>query len=62
MTKKTAPKLGPANKPRPDITTVVQLSAADKARAPYYQVPFEVPQGTTRIEVRCRYASSEVCV
>ncbi|MFV2002090.1 MAG: CehA/McbA family metallohydrolase [Paracoccaceae bacterium] len=62
MTKKTARKLGPANKPRPDITTVVQLSAADKARCPYYQVPFEVPQGTTRIEVRCRYASSEVCV
>lgn len=62
MTKQTAPKLRPAKKPRPDITRVIQLSSADKVRSAYHQIAFEVPQGTTRIEVCCRYPKSPTCV
>jgi len=44
------------------ISLSVELSRADKAKSPYFYVPFEVPQGTTRIDVAMRYAKADDCV
>jgi hypothetical protein len=43
-------------------TQTLHLTPADKARAPYFYVPFEVPEGTTRIEVAMEYAKAEDCI
>lgn len=38
------------------------LTRADQARNPYFYVPVEVPDGTTRIDVAMAYAKAEDCV
>ncbi|EAR51099.1 putative secreted protein [Oceanicola granulosus HTCC2516] len=38
------------------------MTPADKARSPYLEVPFEVPAGTTRIDVAVDYPKSESCI
>src|SRR5690606_26614743 len=40
----------------------VAFVPADKAENPYQLVPIEVPEGTTRLEVRYRYPQSQSCV
>ena len=40
----------------------VRLTPADQARNPYYYVPVDVPEGTTRIDVTMRYPQSPDCV
>jgi predicted metal-dependent phosphoesterase TrpH len=40
----------------------VRLTPADQAKNPYFYVPFEVPAGTTRIDVRMAYPHAEDCV
>jgi len=44
------------------ISLSVELSRADKAKSPYFFVPFDVPEGTTRIDVAMRYAKADDCV
>ena len=46
----------------PNIVRKLKLDRSDKAASPYFQVPFDVPAGTTRIEVRYAYEKSEDCV
>ncbi|MCD7059800.1 CehA/McbA family metallohydrolase [Pelagibacterium xiamenense] len=58
----TQNSLTPVEKTAPDITIARTLSAADKARDPYFHVPFEVPEGATRIAIELRYPKSEVSV
>lgn len=41
---------------------VVHLTRADQARNPYFYVPFEVPAGTTRIDVTLRYPHADDCI
>jgi predicted metal-dependent phosphoesterase TrpH len=43
-----------------DLT--VRLTPADQARSPYFYVPFDVPEGTSRIDVRMAYRQTEDCV
>lgn len=38
------------------------VSRADQARNPYFYIPFEVPAGTTRIDVTLAYPKAEDCV
>lgn len=52
----------PAAGTAPDIVKTVQLSAKDKTDTPYYLVPFDVPPGVTRIEIRQSYPKAEDCV
>jgi predicted metal-dependent phosphoesterase TrpH len=40
----------------------VRVTPADQARNPYYYLPFEVPAGTTRIEVSLAYPKAEDCI
>jgi hypothetical protein len=40
----------------------VRLTRADQQRDPYYYVPFDVPPGTTRIDVELAYAKGADCV
>ncbi|SDE78350.1 CehA/McbA family metallohydrolase [Limimaricola pyoseonensis] len=44
--------------------TAIRLRATpeDKARDPYLEVPFEVPEGTTRIDIALRYPKAPDCV
>jgi len=44
------------------ISLSVELSRADKAKSAYFYVPFDVPEGATRIDVAMRYAKAEDCV
>jgi hypothetical protein len=46
----------------PMITTTTHVTRADQAANPYYYTPFDVPAGTTRIEVTLTYAKAEDCV
>lgn len=48
----------------PSMTTnlTVHLTPADQARDPYYYIPFDVPEGTTRIDVRMAYPHADDCV
>jgi predicted metal-dependent phosphoesterase TrpH len=41
---------------------IVRLTPADQTRSPYFYVPVEVPEGTTRIDVMMRYAKADDCV
>jgi len=43
-------------------TTTVHITRADQAENPYYYIPFEVPAGTTRIDVALAYAKAEDCI
>ena len=54
--------LTPTARPHPAKSITISVSAADKARHPYLDIPFEVPQGMTRIAIRLGYAKSETCV
>jgi len=40
----------------------VHLTRADQARDPYFYIPFDVPEGTTRIDVTMAYPQAEDCV
>lgn len=40
----------------------VRLTPADQARSPYAYIPFEVTEGTTRIDVTLDYPKSDDCV
>lgn len=43
-------------------TTTAHVTRADQARNPYFYIPFEVPIGTTRIDVTLAYPKAEDCV
>jgi len=43
-------------------TITVALTQADQATNPYFYVPFDVPAGTTRIDVTLAYPKAEDCV
>lgn len=44
------------------IRATVAVSRADQAADPYFYVPFEVPPGTTRIDVRMAYPKAPDCI
>jgi hypothetical protein len=44
------------------MNLTVHLTPTDQAKGPYFYVPFEVPAGTTRIDVAMRYPQAEDCV
>lgn len=43
-------------------TVTVTISPADRAANPYFYVPFDVPAGTSRIDVTMTYPKAEDCV
>jgi predicted metal-dependent phosphoesterase TrpH len=43
-------------------TITARITRADKASNPYFYIPFDVPAGTTRIDVTLAYAKAEDCV
>jgi len=43
-------------------TIAVHITPADKARDAYYYIPFDVPAGTTRIDVALAYPKARDCV
>lgn len=43
-------------------TITARITRADQAANPYFYVPFDVPEGTTRIDVTLAYAKAEDCV
>jgi predicted metal-dependent phosphoesterase TrpH len=43
-------------------TTTTHVTRADQARNPYFYIPFDVPAGTTRIDVTLSYAKAEDCI
>ncbi|KQW73731.1 CehA/McbA family metallohydrolase [Ensifer sp. Root127] len=44
------------------MTTTVHVTRADQAANPYLYVPFDVPEGTTHIDVTMAYARAEDCI
>ncbi|MEF2071130.1 CehA/McbA family metallohydrolase [Consotaella aegiceratis] len=58
----TVPVLSPAPQRPADRTLALELGADDKAENPYRLVPFDVPSGVTRLEVRFFYPKAENCV
>ncbi len=44
------------------LSLSVTLSAADKARSPYFYLPFDVAEGTSRVDLVLRYAKAADCV
>lgn len=44
------------------MQSTVHVTRADQAASPYYYIPFEVPAGTTRIDVMLAYAKAPDCV
>ncbi len=44
------------------LVRTVHVTRADQAKSPYFYLPFEVPAGTTRIDVTLRYARAEDCI
>lgn len=43
-------------------TLTVRVTPADQARNPYFYVPFEVPPGTTRLDIAMAYRKAGDCV
>ena len=43
-------------------TITARITPADQAKNPYFYIPFTVPEGTTRIDVRLAYAKAEDCI
>jgi len=43
-------------------TRNIQITPADQAANPYFYVPFDVPEGTTRIDVTMSYPKADNCV
>ena len=39
-----------------------RITRADQAASPYFYIPFDVPEGTTRIDVTLAYAKADACV
>ncbi|GAB5428495.1 MAG: CehA/McbA family metallohydrolase [Devosia indica] len=44
------------------MQVTARVTRADQAANPYFYVPFEVPEGTTRIDVTLDYAKSADCI
>ncbi|HVY51040.1 MAG TPA: CehA/McbA family metallohydrolase [Devosia sp.] len=44
------------------VDLTVRLTRADQNRNPYFYVPFDVPAGTTRIDVTMAYRHTEECI
>ena len=40
----------------------VRITRAEQAASPYFYIPFEVPEGTTRIDVALAYAKADDCI
>jgi len=40
----------------------IQITRADQAANPYFYIPFDVPEGTSRIDVSMRYPKADDCV
>ena len=43
-------------------TITTHITRADQAADPYYYIPFDVPSGTTRIDVTLAYPKAEDCI
>lgn len=43
-------------------TITTHITRADQAANPYFYIPFDVPAGTTRIDVTLAYAKAEDCI
>lgn len=43
-------------------TVTARITRADQAANPYFYIPFEVPDGTTRIDVTLGYPKAEDCI
>ncbi|HEV7292232.1 MAG TPA: PHP domain-containing protein, partial [Devosia sp.] len=43
-------------------TITAHITRADQSPSPYYYIPFDVPAGTTRIDVTLSYPKAEDCV
>ena len=43
-------------------TITARITRADQAANPYFYIPFDVPEGTTRIDVTLAYAKADDCV
>lgn len=43
-------------------TITARITRADQAANPYFYMPFDVPEGTTRIDVTLAYAKADDCV
>lgn len=43
-------------------TITTHVTRADQAANPYFYIPFDVPEGTTRIDVVLSYAKAEDCI
>lgn len=43
-------------------TITTHITRADQSQNPYYYIPFDVPEGTTRIDVTLAYPKAEDCV
>jgi hypothetical protein len=43
-------------------TITTPVTRADQAANPYFYIPFDVPQGTSRIDVTLSYAKAEDCI
>lgn len=43
-------------------TITAHVTRTDQARNPYFYIPFEVPSGTTRIDVTLAYPKAEDCI
>ena len=43
-------------------TITAHVTRANQSANPYFYIPFEVPAGTTRIDVTLRYAKAEDCI
>jgi len=44
------------------LTRTAHVTRADQAKSPYFYIPFEVPAGTTRIDVTLGYAKAADCI
>jgi hypothetical protein len=43
-------------------TITTRITRADQTANPYFYIPFDVPEGTTRIDVTLAYAKAEDCI
>ena len=44
------------------LTKTLRITPADQAANPYYYIPFDVPAGTTRVDVTLSYPKADDCV
>ena len=43
-------------------TVTAHITPSDQAKHPYFYMPFDVPSGTTRIDVTLAYPKAEDCI